>query len=46
MVQERNIIVCILLSLVTCGIYAIYWFVCLTNDAARAAKDTDFSGGM
>lgn len=33
-------------SLVTCGIYAIYWFVCLTNDAARAAKDTNFSGGM
>lgn len=46
MVQERNIIVCILLSLVTCGIYAIYRFVCLTNDAARAAKDTNFSGGM
>lgn len=46
MVQEKNIIVCILLSLVTCGIYAIYWFVCLTNDAARAAKDTNFSGGM
>jgi len=23
--QERNIVVCILLSIITCGIYAIYW---------------------
>ena len=32
MVQQRNIAVCIILSIVTCGLYGIYWFVCLTDD--------------
>lgn len=32
MVQQRNIAVCIILSIVTCGIYGIYWFICLTDD--------------
>lgn len=31
--QQRNIGVCILLSIVTCGIYGLYWFVVLTDDA-------------
>ncbi len=25
MIKERNIVVCILLSIITCGIYGIYW---------------------
>ena len=25
MIQQRNIAVCIILSIVTCGIYGIYW---------------------
>ena len=24
-IKQRNIVVCILLSLITCGIYGIYW---------------------
>ena len=32
MIERRNIAVCIVLTLVTCGIYGIYWIVCLTND--------------
>ena len=33
-------------SIVTCGIYGIYWFVCLTNDMNRASgNDNDTSGG-
>ena len=27
MIQQRNIAVCIILSIVTCGIYGIYWFI-------------------
>ena len=28
MIERRNIAVCIVLTLVTCGIYGIYWIVC------------------
>ena len=34
---------CIILSLVTCGIYGIYWLVCLVNDlnvACNAPNET------
>lgn len=44
MIKERNVVVQILLSLITCGIYGIYWFVTLTDDAARKAEDPNFSG--
>ncbi|MDE7477706.1 MAG: DUF4234 domain-containing protein, partial [Lachnospiraceae bacterium] len=36
----------IILSIVTCGIYGLYWFVCLTNDTNTAAKTEGTSGGM
>lgn len=45
MIKERNIIVQILLTVVTCGLYGIYWFITLTDDAAHAAGEADFSGG-
>jgi len=43
--KERNIVTCIVLSLVTCGIYGIVWFITLTDDAARANNNPNFSGG-
>ena len=43
-VQERNIALCIILSLVTCGIYGLYWFVCLTEDTNAAANEEGTSG--
>ncbi len=47
MVQQRNIALCIILSFVTCGIYALYWFICLNNDVNTVAKVEDgTSGGM
>lgn len=44
MIKERNIIVSILLSLITCGIYGIYWFITLTDDVSRANDDPSFTG--
>ena len=44
MIKERNIVVCIVLSIITCGIYGIYWFITLTDDSARANNDPDFTG--
>lgn len=45
MIQERNVVVQVILSIVTCGIYGIYWFITLTDDAALKAGNPDFSGG-
>lgn len=33
MTTKRNIALCIILTIVTCGIYGLYWFVCITNEA-------------
>lgn len=47
MIKERNIAMAIVLSLVTCGIYGLYWFVCLTDDMKTASGDEKLpSGGM
>ena len=47
MIQERNIVMCIILSIVTCGIYGIYWFICIVNDLNTAADTpNDSSGGI
>lgn len=47
MVENRNVAVCIILSLVTCGIYGIYWFICLANDTNTVSgRVNDTSGGV
>ena len=45
-VPNRSIVTAIILSVVTCGIYGLYWFVCLTNDSNKASGDYKTSGGM
>ena len=45
MIKEKNIAVNVILSIVTCGIYGIIWFINLTDDAAYLNDDRDFSGG-
>lgn len=44
MVQQKNIALCIILSLVTCGIYGIYWFVTLTDDTNTISGEQGTSG--
>lgn len=45
--QQKNIAVSIILSIVTCGIYAIYWMISLTNDVNTLKNDSEAtSGGM
>lgn len=46
MVRQRNIALAILFSIITCGIYALYWFVCLTDDTNNLAQEYDTSGAM
>ena len=45
---KRNIGLCIVLSIITCGIYAIYWFIVLANEtnAASGHAQDGTSGGI
>ena len=46
-ITTRSIVTAIILSLVTCGIYSIYWFIMLTNEMNQASdKTSDTSGGV
>lgn len=46
--KERNVALCVVFSILTCGIYGIYWFICLTNDMNQMVPDDGYqtSGGM
>ncbi len=47
MIQEKNIATSIILTIVTCGIYGIYWFVTLTDDVNRVSgEENATSGGL
>ena len=45
-ITPRNIALAIILSFVTCGIYAIYWFIVLTNETNQLAEPDGTSGGL
>lgn len=47
-IKRREIITCILLSLLTCGIYSIYWFCCITNESNDLVDESNktASGGL
>ena len=42
-IKERNIVTCILLTLITCGIYGLYWVIMMARDAV-SVKDPADSG--
>ena len=42
-IKQRNIVTCILLTLITCGIYGIYWMIMLAKEAV-SVKDPADSG--
>lgn len=42
---KRSIAVCIILSIVTCGIYGIYWFVCMTNETNILSNQQNATSG-
>lgn len=45
--KSRSIPMCIIFSIITCGIYGIYWFICLTNDANDlSSRQDETSGGV
>ena len=46
MIKNRNVALYIVLSIVTCGIFALYWFVCLADDANTLSNNQSTSGGV
>ena len=46
MIEKRNIAMCIVLSVITCGIYGIYWFIVVTDDVNSISKEEGTSGGL
>lgn len=46
MVQQKNIAVSVILSLVTCGIYLYYWIYCLTDDTNIIAGEPEDTSGV
>ncbi len=42
----RNIGVAIILSIVTCGIYGIYWFIMMTDESNMLSDEQTASGGL
>ncbi len=42
-IKERNIVTCILLTIITCGIYGIYWMIMLAKESV-SVKDASDSG--
>ena len=45
-IQSRNIAVCIILSVITCGIYGIIWFISMVNDINDVSENNGPSGGV
>lgn len=45
MLQKKNIAVYIILSIVTCGIFGMYWLVVLNNDCNTVANEPNGTSG-
>ncbi|WP_440895421.1 DUF4234 domain-containing protein [Amphibacillus sp. Q70] len=45
MVKHRSVGIVIILSLITCGIYNIYWMFAITEEIGYLSGDRSFSGG-
>ena len=40
-IKQRNIVTCILLTLITCGLYGIYWLVMMAKEAVSVKDSMD-----
>ena len=46
MKEERNIVLNLILTIITCGIYGLVWFVQITDDAREYSGDTEIQSGV
>ena len=43
-IEKREIVLAIIFSLLTCGIYGIYWFIRMTDDAKALSSEDNANG--
>ena len=46
MIQRRDLVMTIILSIVTCGIYSIYWMICINDDVNRVSNNVQDPPGV
>lgn len=44
--KERNIALCVIFTIITCGIYGIYWIIVLNDEVLQALQEEGTSGGL
>lgn len=44
MILKRDVVTCIILCFITCGIYWIVWFINLTDDIGYLSEDSELNG--
>lgn len=44
MIKQRNIALCVVLTIITCGLYGLYWRVVIIDDINYASNEPDTSG--
>lgn len=45
-INKRDIALCVILTILTCGIYGIYWFIVFSDDVNSLSNDNSISGGL
>lgn len=45
MINQRSVTTCAILSIVTCGIYGIYWMACLNDETDQLSGEQQPTGG-
>ena len=45
MVEKRDVAIAVILTIVTFGIYGLYWFIVLTDDTKRVCSDPYATSG-
>lgn len=45
-ITKREIVLCIVLSLITCGIYGLVWFVLMTNESNNLSDEATANGAL
>lgn len=44
--QKRDIILCVIFTIITCGIYGLYWFVRITDEVNYLSEQNNASSGV
>ncbi len=46
MISKRDVAMAIILSIITCGLYGIYWFIVMTDESNNVSDEKTSSGGL